>query len=98
MIWTGLAVLMLDEEHPSRQQGYRGAFAAFACESDSLASAVAGLTAEFKANALELVGVEEMLPPYLRERELTVYEDELVAALPDYSVQFKNVHFHKGES
>jgi hypothetical protein len=97
MIWTGIAVLIVKDGHPSREEGYLGAYAAVACEAASLSEAVRGLQLEFEDQGLALVGVENLLPTHMRDRRLTKEEEQLVEALDSYPVQFRDVHFHKGD-
>jgi hypothetical protein len=98
VIWTGVVVLVVKDEHPSRAEGYLGAYAAVACEAATLQLAVQSIEKEFNEHALEIVGIESLIPTHMRDRQLTEEEEQLVQALRSYPVQFQEIHLHKGDS
>lgn len=97
-IWLGTAVLMLAEENSKRSEGFIGAFSGFACKTLDIAEAVRLLCEEFKESGYLLIGIEGMTLVNMLDRELTSYEEGLIAATAEYPVQFKNVHLHKGDA
>jgi hypothetical protein len=97
VIWTGVVVLLVKSDHPSRGEGYLGGYAAVACEAATLHQAVQSIEIEFDGHALEMVGIENFMPTHMRDRQLTEEEQQLVQALHSYPVQFQDVHLHKGD-
>jgi hypothetical protein len=96
-VWLGTATLLLGSENPKRLEGFIGAFSSFACSAGNIVEAMKALHREFEESGYILVGVENMVPVHMLDRQLTAYETELVEATSQYPVQFKNVHLHKGD-
>jgi hypothetical protein len=97
MDWTGMAIMVLGDTHPSRAEGYIGAFAAVACRAERIVDALRNLSDEFERNDLVLIGIENFISTEMLDRSLTGAENELLSALQRYPVQFNNVHLHKGD-
>ena len=95
--WLGTATLVLANTNPKRAEGFIGGFAGFASSAENIAEAVKALRDEFEESGYSLVGIDNMLPAHMLDRQLTDYETELMDAIGSYPVQFKNVHLHKGD-
>ena len=96
--WLGRADCVLPDDHPKRQEGYRGALMTFACLASDIGSCVKLLQNECLENNLVVVGFEYLFNRDYMDRDSSEYEEELILKLVYYPVQFHNVHFYKLDS
>lgn len=88
----------MNPERAEYQQGHRGAILVFACSADTPRDCVSLITTELSENGLTLRGFEYMMDSDYIDRNLSEYEESLVAELKTYPVQFRNVHFFAPDS
>jgi hypothetical protein len=97
-VWLGKAFCTIAPDTDQFRSGNRGALVVFACEAVDLIECCRLISSELAENGLALKGFEYLMDQAHVDREISTYEKELIQRLGSYPVQFRNVHYFKGDA
>lgn len=96
-IFAGRALCSVDDANPQFRNDMRGAYVPIVCSAADIAAAVEAIRKELSESALTLRGFDYLFDVHYLDRKPSIYEDQLIARLESYPVQFENVHYFKSD-